>query len=130
MCHHANTHGTQPYVALKNLHILAGVGQYSVERELSPNLSQSPHSVCHACRQPRFLMRPPQLLCTHSSVFLCSQFKRGRVLVHHPTAPSHLYHLPLWLIWSHLLRADLCICCISASSWVTISTLCHSHFDD
>lgn len=37
MCHHANTHGTQPYIALNNLHVVAGdSGGYSAERESSP----------------------------------------------------------------------------------------------
>lgn len=53
---------------------------------MSPNLSQSSHSVCYACRQPRFLMRLTQLLCAHLSVFLISQSGRRRTLVHHPTA--------------------------------------------
>lgn len=44
----------------------------SAERELSPNLSQSSHSVCYACRQPRFLMSLTQLPCTHLSVLLLS----------------------------------------------------------
>lgn len=34
---------------------------HAVEREPSPNRSQSSHSVCCACRQPRFLMRLTQL---------------------------------------------------------------------
>lgn len=96
MCHHANTHGTQPYVALNNLHVVAGDGGgYSAERELSPNLSQSSHSVCYACRQPRFLMRLTQLPCTHLSVFLISQSGRRRTLVHHPTTLSTSPVFPL-----------------------------------
>lgn len=85
MCQHANTHCTQPYVALNNLHDVAGDGRgYSAERESSLNLSQSSQSVCCACRQPRFLMRLTQLLCAHLSVVLISQPGRRKALVHHP----------------------------------------------
>ncbi len=87
MCQHANTHCTQPYVALNNLRDVAGDGGgYSAERESSPNLSQSSQSVCYACRQRTFLMRLTQLLCTHLSVVLISQPGRSRALVPHPNA--------------------------------------------
>lgn len=134
MCHRANTHGTQPYVALNNLRVVAGDGGgYSAEREPSPDLSQSSHSVCYACRQPRFLRRLTQLLCTHLSVFLISKSgsrRRRRALVQHPTALPTSSFFPLWSIWSHLLRADVYARCNSASFWVTMPTPRCSHFCD
>ncbi|CAB1442644.1 unnamed protein product [Pleuronectes platessa] len=78
---------------------MAGDGRYSVERELSPNLSQSSHSVCYACRQPRFLMRLTQLLCTHLSVFLSFQSGRRRAVRSKPS--------PLQAISSQAIRQCL-----------------------
>lgn len=55
------------------------------------NLSQSSHFVCYACRQPRFLRRPTQLLCTNLSVLPISWPGWSRALAQHPTSlPPHL----------------------------------------
>lgn len=68
ICHHANSHSSQPYVALNNPHAEAGDrGGCSVKRELSRNLSQSSRPVCCAHRQPGSLVGPTQLACTHLS---------------------------------------------------------------
>lgn len=75
MCHSPNTHGTQPYVTLNNLHV-AGCrrrGELFCGEGGKPDPNQSNRSVWPACRQPRFLKRLPQLLCTHLPGLLISQ---------------------------------------------------------
>lgn len=127
MCHHANAHCTHPYVALNNLHVVAGDSAgHSAVTEPSPNLSQSSHSVCYACRQPRFLMRLTQLPM-HSFVSLPHlQVWEEEELWYAIQQRSLPLLASLWSIWSHLLRP---------TSWPSasqnrISTPHRSHFDD
>lgn len=106
---------------------------HAVEREPSPNRSQSSHSVCYACRQPRFLMRLTQLPL-HSFVSLPHlpvwEEEEEESSGTPSDSPPFRSSASLWSIWSHLLRADLFAQCISESYWVAISTSHRSHFDD
>lgn len=87
ICHHANSHSSQPYVALNNPHAEAGDrGGCSVKRELSRNLSQSSRPVCCAHRQPGSLVGPTQLACTHLSDL--EEETAGTPTI----APSHILH--------------------------------------
>ena len=93
---------------------------------------QSSHSVCYACRQPDFSGGLPSccaLICQSSSS--PGLGGGGGAVWHSMLRPSPpLPRLPLWSMWSHLLRADLYAHCISAPFWVTIPTPRCSHFYD
>lgn len=103
MCHHANAHCTQPYVALNNLRVVAGVGGRRMlcgEGDESRPEPIVPLSVCYACRAAQ-ISHEAHPAAVHSFVSLPHpprsgrrRSRRRRAPVPHP-ASSIPPHLPL-----------------------------------
>lgn len=128
MCHRANTHGPQPYVALNNLHVVAG------ENFCREGVESKPEPVIPLCLlrlQTAQISHEAYPAAMHSFVSLLHlPVWGGGNLWYTVQQPSPLLPSSFWSIRSHLLRADLYARCISASYWVSVSTPRRSHSDD